>query len=99
MTDYLNIMHYSMYRRAPLSKVSLKLKHFILFFQVWELSDPTGKGFLDKDGFFVAVKLIALAQNGQDVSMANVNAQIPPPTMVSPFVLYVKTTCINYISR
>ena len=50
--------------------------------QIWELSDPNGKGFLDKDGFFTALKLIALAQCGKDVAMVNIQAQAPAPNMV-----------------
>jgi hypothetical protein len=35
------------------------------------MSDPQGKGFLDKSGLFMAVKLITLAQTGKDVTMPN----------------------------
>lgn len=53
-----------------------------LFFKIWDLSDPTAKGYLSKPGFFVALKLISLAQNGRDVSMLNITQQTPPPNMV-----------------
>jgi len=56
------------------------MSYFIL--QIWDLSDPSGNGFLDKQGFFVALKLISLAQNGKDVNMSNINMQMPPPVMV-----------------
>ena len=59
----------------------------LFYFQIWDLSDPSGKGFLDKDGFFVALKLIALAQNGHGVDVSNVHLTVPPPNMVSCFVL------------
>ncbi|KAL3868078.1 hypothetical protein ACJMK2_040915 [Sinanodonta woodiana] len=49
--------------------------------QVWDLSDPTGKGYLEKPGFFVALKLIALAQNGQDLSIAKLTTETPPPNL------------------
>ncbi|XP_076347087.1 uncharacterized protein LOC143245095 isoform X3 [Tachypleus tridentatus] len=49
--------------------------------KIWDLSDPNGKGFLDKNGMFVGLKLIALAQNGQNVDMININQQVPPPNM------------------
>ncbi|XP_022243507.1 epidermal growth factor receptor substrate 15-like 1 isoform X3 [Limulus polyphemus] len=49
--------------------------------KIWDLSDPNGKGFLDKNGMFVGLKLIALAQNGQNVDMTNINQQVPPPNM------------------
>lgn len=40
--------------------------------QIWDLSDPNGQGFLDKRGFYVAMKLVALAQMGTDLSVANI---------------------------
>jgi len=39
--------------------------------QIWDMSDPQGKGFLDKSGVFLSLKLIVLAQTGRDVSMPN----------------------------
>ncbi|XP_070562975.1 epidermal growth factor receptor substrate 15-like 1 [Ptychodera flava] len=56
------------------------LKETVLH-KIWELSDPTGKGFLDKQGFFTGLKLIALAQNGKEVSTANIALAVPPPNM------------------
>lgn len=49
--------------------------------KIWDLSDPFGQGFLDKKGFFVALKLIALTQNGKDLSMNNISLDVPPPKM------------------
>lgn len=46
------------------------------------MSDPQGKGFLDKQGFFVALKLIALQQNGKDLTLTNMSLDVPPPQMV-----------------
>lgn len=41
-----------------------------------------GRGSLDKAGFFVALKLVAVAQSGRDLSMANVHLpDLPPPKM------------------
>lgn len=40
------------------------------------MSDPQGKGALDKSGIFLALKLITLAQTGKDVSLANAVADI-----------------------
>jgi epidermal growth factor receptor substrate 15 len=51
--------------------------------KVWDLSDPAGKGYLNKGGFFVALKLVSLAQTGKEVNMVNITADIPPPKMVS----------------
>jgi len=50
---------------------------------VWDLSDPAGKGYLNKGGFFVALKLVSLAQTGKEVNMVNITAEVPPPKMVS----------------
>uniref|UniRef100_A0A674BF05 Epidermal growth factor receptor pathway substrate 15 like 1 n=1 Tax=Salmo trutta TaxID=8032 RepID=A0A674BF05_SALTR len=47
--------------------------------QIWDLADPDGKGFLDKQGFYVALRLVACAQSGQDVSLSSLNLTIPPP--------------------
>ncbi|XP_013394283.1 epidermal growth factor receptor substrate 15-like 1 [Lingula anatina] len=52
--------------------------------QIWDLADPAGKGYLDKHAFFVALKFIAMAQNGLEVSMANIGAHTPPPKMGEP---------------
>ncbi|XP_071510092.1 uncharacterized protein [Diadema antillarum] len=49
--------------------------------KIWELSDPHGKGYLDKQGFFVSLKLIALAQNSKDVSLAGIGFPAPMPNM------------------
>ena len=37
---------------------------------------------MDKDGFFTALKLIALAQSGKDMAMVNIQAQASAPNMV-----------------
>ncbi|XP_042178985.1 epidermal growth factor receptor substrate 15-like 1 isoform X2 [Oncorhynchus tshawytscha] len=47
--------------------------------KIWDLADPDGKGFLDKQGFYVALRLVACAQSGQDVSLTSLNLTIPPP--------------------
>ncbi|XP_022241333.1 epidermal growth factor receptor substrate 15-like 1 isoform X3 [Limulus polyphemus] len=49
--------------------------------KIWDFSDPNGKGYLDKKGLFVSLKLIALVQNGQNVDMANIKQQVPPPDL------------------
>ncbi|KRT82780.1 HLH domain-containing protein, partial [Oryctes borbonicus] len=53
----------------------------IVLSRVWDLSDPGGRGCLDKAGMFVALKLVALAQQGRDINLANLNADMPPPKM------------------
>ncbi|XP_076847807.1 epidermal growth factor receptor substrate 15-like 1 isoform X2 [Brachyhypopomus gauderio] len=52
--------------------------------KIWDLADPDGKGFLDKQGFYVALRLVACAQNGQDVSIASLNLTVPPPKFKDP---------------
>ncbi|KAI5623530.1 epidermal growth factor receptor substrate 15-like 1 isoform X1 [Silurus asotus] len=47
--------------------------------KIWDLSDPEGKGYLDKRGFFVALRLVASAQNGGDVSQASLNQTLSIP--------------------
>lgn len=55
--------------------------------RIWDLSDPGGRGSLDKAGMFVALKLVALVQNGKDLNLKHINDDVPPPKMV----------CIGYI--
>ncbi|XP_062411866.1 epidermal growth factor receptor substrate 15-like 1 isoform X5 [Sardina pilchardus] len=47
--------------------------------KIWDLADPDGKGFLDKQGFYVALRLVACAQSGQEVSLTSFNLTVPPP--------------------
>lgn len=54
----------------------------IVLGKIWDLSDPAGKGCLNKQGFFVALKLCALAQAGRGISMDNITADVPHPKMV-----------------
>lgn len=54
----------------------------IVLGKIWDLSDPNQKGSLSKPGFFVALKLCALAQSGRGISMDNITADIPFPKMV-----------------
>ncbi|XP_035913022.1 epidermal growth factor receptor substrate 15-like 1 isoform X2 [Anopheles stephensi] len=52
----------------------------VVLSRIWDLSDPTGKGFLTKEGFFVSLKLIGLAQEGSDISLKNIyNVLSKPP--------------------
>uniref|UniRef100_A0A2L2YST9 Epidermal growth factor receptor substrate 15-like 1 n=1 Tax=Parasteatoda tepidariorum TaxID=114398 RepID=A0A2L2YST9_PARTP len=53
----------------------------VILSKIWDLSDPQGKGFLDKKGFYVALKLIALHQNGNDITLSNMSLDIPPPQL------------------
>lgn len=73
-------------KRSGLSDVVLS--------RVWDLSDPGGRGCLDKAGMFVALKLVAIAQAGRDINLCNISFDMPPPKLVSIFttVLFFKYT-------
>ena len=47
--------------------------------QIWSLSDPAGKGYLDKQGLFMALRLIAVGQAGKDPAISNMALSDPPP--------------------
>ncbi|XP_043645664.1 epidermal growth factor receptor substrate 15-like 1 isoform X2 [Drosophila teissieri] len=54
----------------------------VVLSRIWDLSDPSGKGFLDKPGFFVALKLVSLSQAGEVASMVNIYLDIANPPRV-----------------
>lgn len=54
----------------------------VVLSRIWDLSDPTGRGFLDRQGLFVALKLVALAQAGNDINMGNINLETSNPPKV-----------------
>ncbi|CAG8478798.1 28710_t:CDS:10 [Dentiscutata erythropus] len=41
--------------------------------EIWTLADSNNKGYLTREEFIIAVKLVAKAQNGQDLNLANIN--------------------------
>ncbi|XP_068949701.1 epidermal growth factor receptor substrate 15-like isoform X2 [Petaurus breviceps papuanus] len=47
--------------------------------KIWDLADTDGKGNLNKQEFFVALRLVACAQNGLDVSLSSLHLTVPPP--------------------
>ncbi|KAG7267634.1 hypothetical protein CRUP_026988, partial [Coryphaenoides rupestris] len=47
--------------------------------KIWELADSEHKGYLDKRGFFIALRLVASAQGGNDISLNNLNQTLAPP--------------------
>ncbi|XP_030851486.1 epidermal growth factor receptor substrate 15-like 1 isoform X2 [Strongylocentrotus purpuratus] len=49
--------------------------------KIWELSDPQGRGYLDKQAFTVALKLIALAQSGKEVALTGLTFPAPLPSL------------------
>ncbi|XP_047229696.1 epidermal growth factor receptor substrate 15-like 1 isoform X4 [Girardinichthys multiradiatus] len=50
-----------------------------LVLQIWDLADPEGKGYLDRQGFYFALHLVACAQNGHEVSVSSINLTVAPP--------------------
>ncbi|XP_029473301.1 epidermal growth factor receptor substrate 15 isoform X2 [Rhinatrema bivittatum] len=47
--------------------------------KIWDLADTDAKGYLNKQEFYVALRLVACAQNGLDVSLNSLNLVVPPP--------------------
>ena len=43
------------------------------------MSDPGGKGFLDKTGLFIACKMVALVQSETPLTIDNARVQCPAP--------------------
>ncbi|KAL0114962.1 hypothetical protein PUN28_010493 [Cardiocondyla obscurior] len=53
----------------------------VILSKIWDMADPQSRGFLDKSGMFVALKLCALAQTGKDLNMSNLSLELSPPKM------------------
>ncbi|XP_003373301.1 PIGA (GPI anchor biosynthesis) superfamily [Trichinella spiralis] len=49
------------------------------FSEVWNVADISRRGLLDKQGFFIALKLIALVQQGQQPVQENLAVDVDPP--------------------
>lgn len=65
----------------------------VVLSRIWDLSDPSGRGYLDKEGLFVSLKLVALAQAGHDINMRNIFIEPPnPPKVVSLQIKKFKIT-------
>ncbi|KAM4642275.1 epidermal growth factor receptor substrate 15 [Discoglossus pictus] len=47
--------------------------------KIWDLADTDSKGYLNKQEFFVALRLVACAQNGMEVALGSLNMVVPPP--------------------
>uniref|UniRef100_A0A671YVX9 Epidermal growth factor receptor substrate 15-like 1 n=1 Tax=Sparus aurata TaxID=8175 RepID=A0A671YVX9_SPAAU len=47
--------------------------------KIWDLADSERKGYLDKRGFFIALRLVASAQGGNDISLNNLNRNLAAP--------------------
>ncbi|GLD50866.1 epidermal growth factor receptor substrate 15-like 1 isoform X5 [Lates japonicus] len=62
--------------------------------KIWDLADSERKGYLDKRGFFIALRLVASAQGGNDISLHNLNQNLAAPKFkdTSSPLLSVSTT-------
>uniref|UniRef100_A0A669E954 Epidermal growth factor receptor substrate 15-like 1 n=1 Tax=Oreochromis niloticus TaxID=8128 RepID=A0A669E954_ORENI len=62
--------------------------------KIWDLADSERKGYLDKRGFFIALRLVASAQGGNDISLHNLNQHLAAPKFkdTSSPLLTVSTT-------
>ncbi|XP_075879013.1 epidermal growth factor receptor substrate 15 isoform X2 [Nelusetta ayraudi] len=47
--------------------------------KIWDLADSERKGYLNKQQFFIALRLVACAQNGLEVALKSLNLAVPPP--------------------
>ncbi|XP_075878001.1 epidermal growth factor receptor substrate 15-like 1 isoform X2 [Nelusetta ayraudi] len=47
--------------------------------KIWDLADMERKGYLDKRGFFIALRLVASAQGGHDISLNSLNQNLAAP--------------------
>ncbi|KAG7487793.1 hypothetical protein MATL_G00027260 [Megalops atlanticus] len=47
--------------------------------RIWDLADVERKGSLNKQQFFIALRLVACAQNGIEVALKSLNVAVPPP--------------------
>uniref|UniRef100_A0A8C7QW21 Epidermal growth factor receptor pathway substrate 15 n=1 Tax=Oncorhynchus mykiss TaxID=8022 RepID=A0A8C7QW21_ONCMY len=47
--------------------------------KIWDLADSERKGCLNDQQFFIALRLVACAQNGLEVALKSLNLAVPPP--------------------
>uniref|UniRef100_H3DDG8 Epidermal growth factor receptor pathway substrate 15 n=1 Tax=Tetraodon nigroviridis TaxID=99883 RepID=H3DDG8_TETNG len=47
--------------------------------KIWDLADSERKGFLNKQQFFIGLRLVACAQNGLEVALKSLGGVVPPP--------------------
>uniref|UniRef100_A0A8C7I797 Epidermal growth factor receptor pathway substrate 15 n=1 Tax=Oncorhynchus kisutch TaxID=8019 RepID=A0A8C7I797_ONCKI len=47
--------------------------------KIWDLADSDRKGCLNDQQFFIALRLVACAQNGLEVALKSLNLAVPPP--------------------
>jgi epidermal growth factor receptor substrate 15 len=49
--------------------------------EIWQMADPRKDGFLDRDGFTVALSLISVAQQGKKIALESLRPAPPPPKL------------------
>ncbi|CAO1410912.1 unnamed protein product [Diamesa tonsa] len=54
----------------------------VVLSRIWDLSDPTGKGYFDKPAVFVALKLVAIAQAGEVLNTKYILTELKNPPKV-----------------
>lgn len=51
----------------------------VVLSRVWDLSDPTARGYFDKTALFVSLKLVSLAQAGEQINVKNLLMETNAP--------------------
>ncbi|XP_077389940.1 epidermal growth factor receptor substrate 15 isoform X3 [Festucalex cinctus] len=70
--------------------------------KIWDLSDSERKGSLNKQQFFIALRLVACAQNGLEVALKSLNVAVPPPKFQdtsSPLLAGGLTTDLHWVVK
>ncbi|XP_019752144.1 epidermal growth factor receptor substrate 15 isoform X3 [Hippocampus comes] len=69
--------------------------------KIWDLSDSERKGSLNKQQFFIALRLVACAQNGLEVALKSLNVAVPPPKFdtASPLLAGALTTDLAWVVK
>uniref|UniRef100_A0A3Q4H4K7 Epidermal growth factor receptor pathway substrate 15 n=1 Tax=Neolamprologus brichardi TaxID=32507 RepID=A0A3Q4H4K7_NEOBR len=67
--------------------------------KIWDLADSERKGALNKQQFFIALRLVACAQNGLEVALKSLNVAVPPPKFVSLLLCAINPHCAFQYSR
>ncbi|KAF7667084.1 hypothetical protein LDENG_00078860 [Lucifuga dentata] len=70
--------------------------------KIWDVADSERKGSLNKQQFFIALRLVACAQNGLEVALKSLQAAVPPPKFhdtSSPLLAGGATTEIPWVVK
>ena len=69
----------------------------MISYKIWDLADPIGKGYLDRQSFYITLKLISLAQSMIEPKIEKLNLTTAAPKLVS-FKLENKCIQLNVIN-